>query len=123
MAVIQWIIFIGMQTIVELPEFLRKAQDLFLDEEKASLINYLAAHPQSGDLMQGTGGIRKLRWAAQGKGKSGGARVIYYYHNETMPLFLLTVFGKGEKANLSKSESNDLSRFTDILRKQYEVSQ
>lgn len=112
-----------MQTIVELPEFLRKAQDLLLDEEKASLINYLAAHPQSGDLMQGTGGIRKLRWAAQGKGKSGGARVIYYYHNETMPLFLLTVFGKGEKANLSKSESNDLSRFTDILRKQYEVSQ
>jgi hypothetical protein len=111
-----------MQTIVELPEFLRKAQDLLLNEEKTSLINYLAVHPQTGDLMRGTGGIRKLRWAAQGKGKSGGVRVIYYYHNETMPLFLLTVFGKGEKANLSDSECNELSKVTSFLRKQYEVS-
>ena len=108
-----------MQTIVELPEFLRKSQDLLASEEKPSLINYLAAHPQAGDIMQGTGGVRKLRWAAQGRGKSGGVRVIYYYHNETIPLFLLTVFGKGEKANLSKSECNDLSKFTGLLRRQY----
>ena len=59
--------------------------------------------------MQGTGGIRKLRWSAQGRGKSGGVRVIYYFHNETMPLFLLTVFGKGEKANLTKGVRNDLA--------------
>ncbi len=78
-----------------------------------------AAHPQAGDIMQGTGGIRKWRWAAQGRGKSGGVRVIYYYHNRTIPLFLLTVFGKGEKANLSKSECNDLSKFTDLLLRQY----
>lgn len=108
-----------MQTIVELPEFLRKAQNLLFNEEKLSLINYLAAHPLAGDVMQSTGGIRKLRWAAQGKGKSGGVRVIYYYHNGTIPLFLLTVFGKGEKANLSKSERNDLSKFTDLLHRQY----
>jgi hypothetical protein len=108
-----------MQTIVELPEFLRKSQDLLASEEKLSLINYLAAHPQAGDIMQGTGGIRKWRWAAQGRGKSGGVRVIYYYHNRTIPLFLLTVFGKGEKANLSKSECNDLSKFTDLLLRQY----
>jgi len=69
--------------------------------------------------MQGTGGIRKLRWSAQGKGKSGGVRVVYYYHNGTMPLFLLTVFGKGEKANLSKSERNELAKFTALLRKHY----
>lgn len=61
-----------MQTIVELPEFLKRALGLISEEEKASIINYLALHPQSGDLMQGTGGIRKLRWSAQGKGKSGG---------------------------------------------------
>lgn len=108
-----------MQTIVELPEFLRKAQELLSQQEKTSLINYLAEHPQAGDIMQGTGGIRKLRWAAQGKGKSGGVRVIYYHHNTTIPLFLLTVFGKGEKANLSKSERNDLSKFTELLLKQY----
>ena len=69
--------------------------------------------------MQGTGGIRKLRWSAHGKGKSGGVRVIYYYHNESIPLFLLTVFGKGEKANLSKSERNNLASFTSLLVKQY----
>ncbi len=71
--------------------------------------------------MQGTGGIRKLRWSAQGRGKSGGVRVIYYYHNGTIPLFLLTVFGKGEKANLSKVERNHLASFTSLLGKNYGV--
>lgn len=108
-----------MQTIVELPEFIRKAQPLLKPEEKSSIINYLAAHPQSGDLVQGTGGIRKLRWSAQGKGKSGGVRIIYYFHNESMPLFLLTVFGKGERANLSKAERNILGKLTGLLQKQY----
>ena len=69
--------------------------------------------------MQGTGGIRKLRWSAHGKGKSGGVRVIYYYHDGTMPLFLLAVFGKGEKANLRKAERNDLAKFTSLLLKHY----
>jgi len=108
-----------MQTIVELQEFIRKSQELLSKEEKLRLISYLASHPQAGDLMQGTGGIRKFRWAAQGKGKSGGVRVIYYYHNGNIPLFLLTVFGKGEKASLSKSERNALSKFTGLLLSQY----
>lgn len=108
-----------MQTIVELPEFLKRSSNLLRDDEKASIINYLAFHPKSGDLMQGTGGIRKLRWSAQGKGKSGGVRVIYYYHDGSMPLFLLTLFGKGEKANLSKAERNELANFTSLLLKHY----
>lgn len=108
-----------MQTIVELPEFLRKSEKLLNNSERLSVINYLASHPASGDIMQGSGGIRKLRWSAQGRGKSGGVRVIYYYHNETMPLFLLTVFGKGEKANLTKGERNDLAKFTSLLVKNY----
>lgn len=110
---------VKMQTIVELPEFIRKSNSLLSEEERLSIIKYLAIHPQSGDLIQGTGGIRKLRWAAKGKGKSGGVRVVYYYHNEEVPLFLLTVFGKGEKANLSKSERNDLSKFTTLLIQNY----
>lgn len=67
-----------MQTIVELPEFQKKSDKLLSYSERLSIINYLASHPASGDIMQGTGGIRKLRWSAQGKGKSGGIRVIYY---------------------------------------------
>ena len=108
-----------MQTIVELPEFIRRSDKLFSQAEKFSIINYLALHPASGDIMQGTGGIRKLRWSAKGRGKSGGVRVIYYYHNKTLPLFLLTVFGKGEKANLSKQERNDLATLTTIIIKNY----
>ncbi len=108
-----------MQTIVELPEFTRKSDKLLTESETDSIINYLAAHPASGSIMQGTGGIRKLRWSAQGKGKSGGIRVIYYFHNKSMPLFLLTLFGKGEKANLTKGECNDLAKFTSLLVNNY----
>jgi hypothetical protein len=109
----------SMQTIVELPEFQKRSERLLSKSERISIINYLAKHPASGDIMQGTGGIRKLRWSAQGKGKSGGVRVIYYHHNESLPLFLLTVFGKGEKANLTKAESNDLAKITSLLVKNY----
>ena len=108
-----------MQTIVELPEFVKRSDKLLSESEKTSIINYLASHPASGDIMKGTGGIRKLRWSAQGKGKSGGVRVIYYYHHESIPLFLLTVFGKGEKTNLSKGERNDLAKFTLLLVNNY----
>ena len=108
-----------MQTIVELAEFSKKADKLFSEPERLNLIKYLAAHPASGDMMQGTGGIRKLRWSAHGKGKSGGVRVVYYFHNESMPLFLLTLFGKGEKSNLLKSERNELAKFARLLIENY----
>lgn len=108
-----------MQTIIELPSYLGKSDKLLTDSERTSIINYLALHPAAGEIMQGTGGIRKLRWSAKGKGKSSGVRVIYYYHNESMPLFLLTLFGKGEKANLSKAERNELAKFTSLLVNNY----
>lgn len=65
--------------------------------------------------MEGTGGIRKLRWGRGSRGKSGGVRIIYYYHDERIPLYLLTVFGKNERANLSKAERNDLAKLVDLL--------
>ncbi|MBT3225693.1 MAG: type II toxin-antitoxin system RelE/ParE family toxin [Deltaproteobacteria bacterium] len=108
-----------MQTIVELPEFRKKSDKLMTDSERESVINYLAAHPASGDIIQGTGGIRKLRWSARGKGKSGGVRIIYYFHNELIPLFLLSLFGKDEKANLTKAERNNLAKLTSLLVKNY----
>ncbi len=112
---------IAMQTIVELPEFIKRVNKLLNSLEKDELIDYLAIHAKAGDLIRGTGGIRKLRWSAQGKGKSGGVRVIYYYHNETIPLFLLTVFSKNEKVNLSKSEGNKLTKLTRLLKSSYRV--
>jgi len=79
----------------------------------------LAIHPQAGVVMQGTGGIRKFRWASGNRGKSGGVRVIYYFHNKSMPLFLLTLFGKNEKANLLKSERTELTQLATLLVKNY----
>jgi hypothetical protein len=104
-----------MQTIVELPEFLRRVDKLLGESERQSLISYVAEFPKSGVIMRGTGGIRKLRWAREGGGKSGGARVVYYFHNEQIPLYLLTIFGKGEKANLSPSERKDLAGLVKLL--------
>ena len=109
-----------MQTIVELPEFQRKAASLLHDDEKTDIVNFLAKTPKTGVVMQGTGGIRKLRWGRSGKGKSSGVRVIYYYLNNAMPLFLLTVFGKGEKTNLSKGERNTLAGLTRDLKQNYQ---
>ena len=108
-----------MITVVELPEFIRRAEKLLTSDEKFDLINYLAAHPTAGVLIKGTGGIRKIRWQRQGSGKSGGVRVIYYFHNERFPLFLLTIFSKSQKVNLSKAERNELAKLTRILIETY----
>lgn len=59
--------------------------------------------------MEGTGGIRKLRWRRGGRGRSGGVRVIYYFHSDAMPLYLLTVFSKNERANLTGAQRNELA--------------
>jgi hypothetical protein len=104
-----------MHTVVELPEYFRRAERLLSERARTDLVDYLAAHPKAGVLMQGTGGIRKLRWAREGMGKRGGVRVIYYYHDEHMPLYLLTLFGKGEKDNLTKAEQNALQRLVRTL--------
>jgi hypothetical protein len=104
-----------MLTIAELPEYIRRAEKLMSTSECSEIINYLAAHPKAGDLMEGTGGIRKLRWGRGAQGKSGGVRVIYYVHNEKMPLYLLTLFAKNERANISKTQRNELSEMVDLL--------
>lgn len=98
-----------MVTVAETGEYRSKANKLITDkEEQAAIISYLAEHPRSGDIISGTGGVRKLRWVLPGGGKSGGVRLIYYYHDERMPLYLFTMFGKNEKDNLNDKEKNGL---------------
>jgi hypothetical protein len=101
--------------IAELPTYMRLAEKLLSVEERQDLINYLAEHPKSGDIMEGTGGVRKLRWRRGGQGKSGGVRVIYYFHDDLMPLYLLTLFAKGDKVNLTKGERNELADLVEAL--------
>lgn len=104
-----------MQTVAEVPEYIRRAEKLLSEDERRDVLNYLAAHPKAGELMEGTGGVRKLRWARGGRGKSGGVRAIYYFHSEAMPLYLLTLFAKNERANLSKAERNALAELVGLL--------
>ena len=104
-----------MITVAETGEFILKAKKLLAEDERQTLVSYLSDYPTAGTVMEGTGGIRKLRWARQGMGKSGGVRVIYYFHNDGMPLYALTIYGKGEKDNLSKAERNDLANLVDML--------
>ncbi len=80
-----------MITVAETSEFIKEAGKLLNDEERQRLVSFLAENPLSGVIIEGTGGIRKLRWARQGMGKSSGVRAIYYYYNERMPLYLLTI--------------------------------
>ena len=93
-----------MQTVAETPTFTRQADKLFSEEERKELIDYLADHPAEGDEIPGTGGVRKLRFAALGRGKRGGARVIYFYGGEHMPVYALLAYAKSAKADLSQSE-------------------
>lgn len=110
-------------TLVELPEYIRDVDRLLDEESQDKLKGFLSLNPHAGQVMPGTGGVRKLRWARPGSGKSGGVRVIYYFYNETMPLFLLNMFGKNEKANLSKAECNKLAKLIPILIKTYGAMQ
>ncbi|MFA7242392.1 MAG: type II toxin-antitoxin system RelE/ParE family toxin [Sulfuricellaceae bacterium] len=102
-------------TIAELPAYRTFAEKHLSEEERQAIIGYLAEHPKAGDVMQGTGGVRKLRWGKGGRGKSGGVRVIYYFHDERLPLYLLTLFAKNEQANLTVSERNTLVSLVDTL--------
>ena len=106
-------------TVLETPFFLRKATGLLTEDERDQLVTFLAATPDAGDLISETGGVRKLRWAAKGKGKRGGVRVIYYFHNEAFPLFLLNVYAKNQQANLTKAEQNELKQLVPLLVKSY----
>lgn len=106
-----------MRTVIETEAYLRAAKDAAMtDEEMTAAVDLVADNPETGDVMQGTGGVRKARLAGRGKGKSGGYRIVYFYGGGDIPLFLLTVFGKGEKANLTQGERNALRALTATLK-------
>jgi hypothetical protein len=106
-------------TVVETPFFLRKAAGLLTDEEREHLIGFVGANAEVGAVVPESGGVRKLRWAVKGKGKRGGVRVIYYFRNDAFPVFLLTVYAKNQKANLTKAERNEMKALVPMLVKTY----
>ena len=99
-------------TVVEMDGFLSATRKMMNDTELSLLVNYLAYNPLAGDIVAGTGGVRKLRWGLEGRGKRGGARIIYYYHDQNMPLY---AYAKNDRSDLSGKQKNELKLLTATL--------
>jgi hypothetical protein len=109
-----------MQSVLSTPTFSRQAKGLRLKEDELSEIEAtLAADPLVGDVMPGTGGARKVRFAGRGKGKSGGYRTIHYYGGDDVPVFLLAIYGKDAKADLTRDEKNELAKLLPLIADAY----
>jgi hypothetical protein len=106
-----------MQTVVETPSYLADAERLFSPDERAAIVGRLAADPTCGAVIPGSGGILKVRFGFGARGKSGGARIIYMFSGAGLPVFVLAVFAKNQKANLSAAERNALGKtVTDMIK-------
>ncbi|BFM14870.1 type II toxin-antitoxin system RelE/ParE family toxin [Maricurvus nonylphenolicus] len=100
---------------IETPAFERLLPNYLSDDDYCELQQALLSKPQAGAVIQGTGGIRKIRWAPQGSGKRGGLRVIYYVHSAKTRFYMLTLYKKGEVSDLSPSEKKTLKRLVEVL--------
>jgi hypothetical protein len=110
-------------TIVETPVFIRQAASCMSDAERMAAIDMVASDPECGDLIQGTGGIRKVRFAIGAKGKSGGVRIMYFFKGPQIPIFMLTVFAKSSKANLTPKQRNALAKVAKAIADEYRKRQ
>jgi mRNA-degrading endonuclease RelE of RelBE toxin-antitoxin system len=105
-----------MRTVVETPTFTRQCDKIFSLEEKRELIDFLANNPLAGDEIAGTGGVRKVRFAASGRGKRGGARIVYYYLDDILPIYALLAYTKNVQTDLTPEEKAQVSAFVDVLK-------
>ncbi|WP_081087527.1 transcriptional regulator [Burkholderia stagnalis] len=97
-----------MYTIIETPVFQRYSLDIWRDTDRVDFINWIATNPLAGDVIPGTGGLRKVRWSRSGMGKRGGARVIYYNLLNHGEIWLLIAYTKAKFDNLPTSFLNQL---------------
>jgi len=108
-----------LQTVAELPTFINQAAAIFSSEEKEEVISFLASNPLAGDEIPGTGGVRKIRVPAKGKGKRGGARIIYYWYSEDAPLYALLVYAKNRKTDLTPDEAKAVSALAKAIKEHH----
>ena len=102
-------------TIIKLKPFLQSIKKIFTHDDLKELEEFLVAFPAHGDVIPGTGGLRKLRWAAKGKGKRGGARVIYFYYVNKDNVYLLAAYTKNDKTDLSSNEKQAFKKMIEFL--------
>lgn len=102
-------------TVAEMSLFRRQIQGMLTRDEIAELIGFVAFNPTEGDIIPGTGGIRKMRWATANGGKRGGLRIVYFFYDLNMPLYLLAAYPKNKKIDLTENEKKELSLLTRTL--------
>jgi hypothetical protein len=109
-----------MKTVIETPSFLASARDAGLPEDfRLFIVTTISEDPMMGEVMAGTGGCRKSRFAGRGKGKSGGYRTVHYNGADDVPVLLLVVFDKGDRDNLSQGERNELRKLMQTYEAEY----
>ena len=96
--------------------FLRQGADLWTDEERSEFVDFIARNPEVGNVIPQSGGVRKVRWRRQGSGKRGGVRVIYFYHDPSMPLYLLMIYAKAQRDDLSPDAKRTVQGLVATLR-------
>ena len=101
---------------IETSTFTKQLPAHFDDDGYAAMQAFLSVHPESGNLIRGTGGVRKIRWAMRGRGKRSGSRVIYYWHTDEDRIYLLTVYAKGVKDDLTATEREMWRKAVEAIR-------
>ena len=106
-------------SVVETSTFVRQAEAIWTEDERLALVDFIARNPESGDLIPGTGGIRKVRWSRSGSGKRGGARVIYFYHHADAPIYLLLAYAKVQRTDMTPDEKRTVATLATILKQRH----
>ena len=108
-------------TVVDTEPFVRSARTFLTNSEIEDLRDYVSQYRELGEIIEGTGGLQKLRWAPTGsnQGKRGGARVIYYYGGDRIPLYLIATYRKSDKSDMSEPEKKAASKFVALLRAEF----
>jgi len=106
-------------TVVETQLFLRQGEGIWDDGERQALVDFIARNPESGDIIPGTGGVRKVRWSRAGSGKRGGARVVYFYHHADAPIYLLLAYAKAKREDMTPDEKKAVAALATILKEQH----
>ena len=109
----------GLITVAETAAFIRQSAKLWTEDDRTAFVDFIAGNPDAGDIIPDTGGLRKVRWSRPGMGKRGGVRVIYFYHDDSMPLYLLLIYAKAERENWTWDEKRRANTLTDAIRQAY----
>lgn len=104
-------------TVAETAVFIRQAATVWAEEERSEFVDFIARNPEAGDVIPGTGGVRKIRWGRRGSGKRGGVRVIYFYYDSAVPLYLLTIYAKAAREDLAPDEKRAVIALVSLLKK------